>query len=98
MYMKLSRFTHVSSATNPKPKGQPSYHIAGNFHGRSIFTTFAGLIFVDACSHAHYVLYSRAYFAGLICTVRRSSVKTAKIGPLENFPLYGIACSERKGE
>ena len=30
------------------------------------------------------------YFAGLIFMVCQSTAKTAKIGPLENFPLYGI--------
>ena len=29
------------------------------------------------------------YFAGLIFVVCKSTAKTAKIGPLENFPLYG---------
>ena len=29
------------------------------------------------------------YFAGLIFVVFQSTAKTAKIGPLENFPLYG---------
>ena len=42
---------------------------------------FMDLNFADACTH---VLYNRAFFAGLIFVVRRSSVKTAKIGPLEN--------------
>ena len=51
---------------------------------------FVGLIFADGCTHAHCVLYNQAYFVGLIFVVRRSSVKTAKIGPLENFLLYGI--------
>ena len=31
---------------------------------------FVGLIFVDARTHAHYVLYNRAYFTGLIFAVR----------------------------
>ena len=43
---------------------------------------FAGLIFVDARTHAHYVLYNQAYFTGLIFAVRRSPAKTVKIGPL----------------
>ena len=54
--------------------------IAGNFRGVDLYH-FAGLIFADARTHACYVLYNQAYFA-----VRRSSTKTAKIGPLENFP------------
>ena len=32
--------------------------------------------------------YKRAYFAGLIFAVHESTVKTTKIGPLKNFPLY----------
>ena len=49
---------------------------------------FMGLIFMDEHSHAHYVLYNRAYFTGLIFAVRQSSAKVAKIGPLKNFLLY----------
>ena len=44
---------------------------------------FAGLNFVDVSTHTHYVLYNRAFFAGLIFAVRRSFMKTAKIGPFE---------------
>ena len=51
---------------------------------------FVGLIFTDVRTPAHYVLYNQAYFAGLIFMIRQSSAKTTKIGPLENFPLYGI--------
>ena len=42
-----------------------------------------GLFLADMCTHAHYVLYNQAYFAGLIFVVRRSSMKNVKIGPLE---------------
>ena len=49
---------------------------------------FTGLIFVDVHNHAHYTLYNRAYFVGLTFAVSQSSMKIAKIGPLENFPLY----------
>ena len=55
------------------------YCKVGNFH-RVQFSRmvdlyhFVGLIFADACTHSHYVLYNRAYFA-----VRQSSAKTAKI-------------------
>ena len=31
------------------------------------------------------------YFVGLIFVVYQSTVKTAKTGPLENFPLYGTS-------
>ena len=51
---------------------------------------FTGSIFTDAHTHTHYVQCNQIYFTGLIFTVRLSSTKTAKIGPLENFPLYGI--------
>ena len=33
------------------------------------------------------------YFVGLILMACQSTVKTAKIGPLENFTLYGIRVS-----
>ena len=49
---------------------------------------FAGLIFADMRTHVHYVQSS--FLTGLIFMVRRSSTKTVKIGPLENFPLYGM--------
>ena len=70
------------------------YRIAGNFRGvqflqEASLQTFRGLIFADAHTHAHYTLYNCAYFAGLILADSRLSAKTAKIGPLENFPLYG---------
>ncbi len=54
--------------------------IAGNFRG---------LIFVDTRNHAHYTLYNRTYFVGLIFTDSSVFAKIAKIGPLKNFPLYG---------
>ena len=37
---------------------------------------------LDMCSHAHYTLYNHASFTEC------GSLPT-KIGPLENFPLYG---------
>ena len=51
---------------------------------------FVGLIFADECTHTHCVLYNQAYFVGLIFVVKQTSAKTAKIGPLKNFLLYGI--------
>ena len=48
---------------------------------------FTGLIFTHNSTYTHYVLYNRAFFVGLVLVVRQSSMK---IGPLENFPLYGI--------
>ena len=50
---------------------------------------FLGLIFVDVYTYLHCALYNRTYYVGLIFVLRQSSAKTAKIGPLENFPLYG---------
>jgi hypothetical protein len=49
--------------------------------------SFRGLIFADACNHAHYSSYNRTYFVGLNFADSRLS---AKIRPHENFPLYGI--------
>ena len=70
------------------------YRIAGNFRGvqfsrKASLQTFRGLIFTDAHTHAHYTLYNHAYFAGLIFADSLLSAKTVKIGPHENFPLYG---------
>ena len=71
-----------------------TYRIAGNFR-RVQFSWmvdlyhFAGLIFTDSRAHAHYVLYNPTYFVGLIFVARRSSTKTAEIGPREISPLYG---------
>ena len=59
-----------------------------NFRGWLIVITFVDLIFADASTRAHYVLYIQAFFVDLIFAVRRSSAKTARIGPLKNFPLY----------
>ena len=42
---------------------------------------FAGLILADVHDHAHYALYSRAYFTGIIFA---SSQFLMKVGPLEN--------------
>jgi hypothetical protein len=53
--------------------------------------SFRGLIFADVGDYAHYTLYNRTYFVGVIFADSRLSVKTAKsakIGPHENFPLY----------
>jgi hypothetical protein len=46
--------------------------------------------FANAHDLAHYTLYNRAYFAGLIFADSRFSPKTAKIGPHKNFTLYSI--------
>jgi hypothetical protein len=72
-----------------------NYCIAGKFRGVQFsrmanLQSFCGLIFADASDHAHYTLYNRTYFAGLIFADSRSSAKSTKIGPHENFPLYGI--------
>ena len=61
------------------------------FCGWSIFTISR----VNLRAHAHYALYKRAFLTGFIFAVRRSSAKTVKIGPLENFPLYGIIFMHR---
>jgi hypothetical protein len=70
---------------------QRKYRMAGNFRGVQ-FSWMGSLqcfLFADARNHAHYTLYNRTYFAGLIFVDSRSSAKTMKIGPHENFPLYG---------
>ena len=72
------------------------YCIAGNFQGFQFswigdLYHFTCLIFTDVYDHAHYTLYNRAHFMGLMFVVDRSSAKTTKIGPLKNFPLYGTA-------
>ena len=64
------------------------YRIVGNFHGVQFswmvnLYYFAGLIFTDASTHIHCVLYSQAIFMGLIFAVRRSSTKTMKLYPLK---------------
>ena len=50
----------------------------------------AGLIFADTYTSAHY----GAYFIGLFFIVSRLSVKTTKIGPFKNLPLYSNAIIE----
>ena len=37
-----------------------------NFCRRPRSSTFSQFNFTDACNHAHYTLYNRAYFVGLI--------------------------------
>ncbi len=71
-----------------------TYRIAGNFRGvqfskMASLQSFPSLIFVDSCDHAHYILYNRTCFVGLIFADSRLSAKTMKIGSYENFLLYG---------
>ena len=56
----------------------------------------AGLIFTDARTHAHYLLYDQDHFADLIFTVIQQSAKTTKIGPLKNFLLHSMSSVYRK--
>jgi hypothetical protein len=45
---------------------------------------FCGSMFKNMCDHAHYTLYSRAYFTGLFFADSGLSEKTVNlIGPLE---------------
>ena len=61
------------------------FFVGFNFRGWSSYLYhFAGLIFADMCTHAHYVLYNPTYFTGLIFAVRPSSVKTVKISITTN--------------
>ena len=78
----------TTTGTSKKLSTLSVYHIAGNFrgiqfHGWSIFTIFAGLIFVDARTHAHYVHvpYNWAYFAGLILWLGSNPRKQRKLDP-----------------
>ena len=71
--------------------------LAGNFRGVQFswigdLLTFRCLIFVNASNHTITCMYIQAYFVGLIFAVEQLTAKTAKIGPLENFLLYGIQC------
>ena len=52
--------------------------------------TFRSSIFADTHDRAITSLYKLAYFVGLIFVVHESTMKTVKVGPLENFPLYDI--------
>ncbi len=68
--------------------------MAGKFRGvqfsqMASLQSFRNLIFADAGDHAHYTLYKHTYFVGQIFVGSRLSMKTEKIGPHENFPLYG---------
>ena len=70
-----------------------SYLVAGKFQGVQFswmgnLVTFRGSIFADVQDHA---IYKHAYFTGLIFALHESTMKTVKIGPRENFPLYGIS-------
>ena len=47
---------------------------------------FVGLIFMEAHTHAHYVLHNQAYYAGLIFVVRRSSTKKCENWTPQKFP------------
>jgi hypothetical protein len=72
-----------------------AYRIAGNYRGvqfsrKASLQSFRSLIFADVGDYAHYTLYYRTYFAGLIFADSRLSAKTTKIRPHENFLLYGI--------
>jgi hypothetical protein len=67
--------------------------VGSNFRGWPVSKVFA-----DVGDHAHYTLYNRTYFAGLIFTDNRLSAKTTKIKPHENFPLYGSSYLNVKSE
>jgi hypothetical protein len=59
--------------------------MGSKFRGTPVFKVFA-----DAHTHAHSTLYNHTYSAGLIFVDSSLSANTVKIGPHENFPLYGI--------
>ena len=71
------------------------YRIVGNFQGVQFsqmddLVTFRGSNFADAHDHAITSMYKCDYFMDLIFAVHESTMKAAKIGPLENFLLYSI--------
>ena len=55
---------------------------------------YVGSIFTDAHTHAHYGLYNRAHFAGLIFVIRWSSMKTVKIWTPQKFPAIQFSPGE----
>jgi hypothetical protein len=60
---------------------QFAYRIAGHFRGvqfsrMASLQKFRSLIFADAGDHAHYTLYNRTYFTGLIFVDSRLSAET----------------------
>ena len=56
---------------------------------------FAGLIFTDVHTYAHYVLCNPTYFTGLIFAARRSSTKTTKTGPTKfSHYIYSVCISQ----
>ena len=60
------------------------YRIAGIFHGARFswmvdLYHFTDLIFMDAHTHAHYILYNQAYFMGLIIHENRENWTPSKI-------------------
>jgi hypothetical protein len=75
----------------------PAYHSQQYNSRYRIEEIFVGSNFADGqsskfsqfnfCGARDHALYNHAYFAGLIFVDNSSS---AKIGPLENVPLYGI--------
>ena len=46
------------------------------------------LIFIDACNHAHYILYNHAYFAGSIFKVRQLSMRTGPFLKISHYMVY----------
>jgi hypothetical protein len=75
------------------------YRIAGNFRGIQFSRMVSLQSFLRfnfhgcerSCPFTLYMyMYNHTYFTGLIFADSRLSTKTAKIGPHENFPLYGF--------
>ena len=69
------------------------YYIAGDFWGVHFsrigdLLTFYGSNFTDAHNCANTHIMQTCLFVGLIFVVRESTMKSAKIGPLKNYPLY----------
>ena len=73
------------------------YGIARNYRGVqfSQLVTFHGSIFADVHDCAITSIYKCAYFVILFFMVHESTMKNAKIGPLNNFLLYGISLNHK---
>jgi hypothetical protein len=61
--------------------------VGSNFRGWPVFKVLCGRAIMPIIIHRTYI---HTYFVGLIFVDSHLSMKTAKIGPHENFPLYGM--------
>ena len=93
IHKKLTKFTtkltwFTAELTRLVYEGQIPY--SGKFLRGSTFTDWRSSNV--SRNHANtYIICKYAYFVGLIFAVHESTMKTVKIGPLENFMLYGTS-------